>query len=184
MIELGAKDIAVFLAAIVTVATALAAYVGYRKRRLFYPRKKVSHRIVSHTLSDEKTFVRVEAKICNVGEVPIHLSWAKITLRRVIPCTEDFYKSLINGKSCPTGKSQEISWPILGTRFWDWGSGELELEPGEARSISGDFVIDHDIRAVESYSFVVDSLGDRDPIVGWSMSEIHELTQRTLGQLS
>lgn len=170
------KDFAAIFGTLAAGIMSIAAFVNYRRRRAGYPRKEMTHEMLHRRVCSDKRFVRVTIRVKNVGEVLLRLAAARITLRRVLPVQDEFYEMMVSGVRQPTDESQEIQWPLLGYRSWMWPKSQTDLEPGETETIIGDFIIDSDIKTVESYSFVVDYSAITDPPVGWRLAEIHDIT--------
>lgn len=165
-----------YLQAAETVLTLLAILVGaswtyklFRQKRQRYPRGGIEHFFDQLPVDEEKTLLRVSARVENKGDVLLRIVCGEIWLLLVRPYPSKLLAAIREGCDPVQPNKLEYEWPIIAERKSQ--SLKYEVEPGETEVIAFDFVLNSDIRSVLAYTHFVNET-KRSRLKFWQKHEI------------
>lgn len=158
------------------VALLVAGVWTYRlfvKNRISFPRVTIEIKSRVQDISDACRIIRVEMHVTNQGQVLLPVGDLECRLLQVLPVAGSLEARLREGESLILENAQRVSWPMLGSRTWNYASGEAEIEPGEGQSFCCDFSIDHCVALAEIYCHLSNPL--KAGAIGWTATAVIEL---------
>ena len=170
------KDIVEIVQGIVTIVAILAGgiwtYLAFVRKRLRYPRAKLSITIDSSQIAPDYRLVHVAVQIDNTGYVLLAPEYAEVRLRQVMPLPAEIESRLKPGFDPVAPDEKELPWPLIVRREWNWDPSDIEIEPGESDLLNADFVIIDTVEIVQIYTFVRNPKKRRTPR-GWGATLLH-----------
>jgi hypothetical protein len=171
------RDASEVLEALLTSAAIVVGgvwtYALFVRQRLRFPRADLELASQSYPMPARKQLVHVALRITNTGSVLLRPDYAELRLRQVLPVPEELSELPSDVDPVPAGRA-ELEWPMLVGREWQWGDGELEIEPGETDTLHADFVVEAEVRVMQLYAYVRNP-SKRKQGLGWSITRMDVL---------
>jgi hypothetical protein len=157
------------------VALAVAgwwAYSRFIKQRQPFPRAVVELVIAHRRLGPDRAFLRVVAKVSNVGNALLETEELRADVYQVLPLPPETEEKLAADRLIPEGE-REAGWLCLGTRT---GGGAGHIEPGEWDEFGFDFVIPGDVKTVFIYTYIK-NVTQKQRELGWTVTKLYDLDE-------
>lgn len=171
------------LEAIGAAATTIALFVAglwaywlFVKNRERFPRASVTHETMVVRVSNNQWLLHVSTVVKNSGKVLLPLDTAFVRLQLVRPLPASIGKALTAGQDPVPEGQQEVDWPLLRSRHWEWPRGAAEIEPGEQETLLADFFVDTSVDVVEVYSYVTNTT-KKGRTIGWGRTTLLDLAR-------
>jgi hypothetical protein len=155
------------------VALAVAGWWTYSrfiKQRQPFPRATVELVIAHRQLAAEHTFLRVVAKVTNVGNALLETELLRADVSQVLPVAPETAAKLAEGSLVPEG-DREAAWLFLDSRTGGW---PCHIEPGEWDEFGFDFVIPADVTVVFIYTYIK-NVTQKKRDIGWTVTKLYDL---------
>lgn len=146
------------------------AYSRFIKQRQPFPRATVELVIAHRRLSPEHTFLRVVAKVNNVGNALLETEELRADVYQVLPVAPETAGRVADGTLIPEA-GREAAWLFLGSRT---GGGPGHIEPGEWDEFGFDFVIPGDAKTVFIYTYIK-NVKQKKRDLGWTVTKLYDL---------
>jgi hypothetical protein len=168
-----------------TIALVVAGWWTYSlfvKQRHDRRRANLTHRLMELAIEGERTVVRVEVVVQNIGNVVLAPPKGTVKLYQVRPLPPEVLDALSTVDTTDTTRGDpaacELPWKRIAKMSFLIGEDNMVLEPGESDFLACDFVIP----ALVTSIFVRTELlcGDEDaPDQHWHHETLHELKLRS-----
>jgi hypothetical protein len=154
------------------VVGAIWTYNRFIKQREPFPRATVELVTSHRRLGDEHAFLRVVAKVNNVGTALLETQELRADVYQVLPLTGETTAKLADSALVPAG-GRDASWPCIGSI-----SGPLaaQIEPGEWDEFGFDFVIPADAATVFIYTYIK-NVTEKKRELGWTVTTLYDLDE-------
>ena len=145
-------------------------YTRFIKQRQPYPRATVELVIAHRELDADHTFLRVVAKINNVGTALLATDELRADVYQVLPVAPETAARLTRKALVPAGE-READLPCIESRS---GPFHAQIEPGEWDEFGFDFVIPHEVSTVLLYTYIK-NVTQRRRELGWTVTKLYDL---------
>jgi hypothetical protein len=148
------------------------AYTRFIREREPFPKATVELVTSHRQLGDEHAFLRVVAKVNNVGTALLETEELRADVYQVLPLTAASRERLA-GEDLVPGDSRDASWPCIGSH-----SGPLaaRIEPGEWDEFGFDFVVSADAATVFIYTYIK-NVTEKNRDLGWTVTTLYDLAE-------
>ena len=139
---------------IVTILAVLTAgYFAWRNGIIFRhrsPHINIAHDITHRVISPRYTHIAVTATLHNSSRVKVEFFNGLFVAQKLAPMededVEDLHDEIFNDAS--EERFRNFPWPTLEESRYSWGKDDLIVEPGEARTLTFEFMVGNEIKAV------------------------------------
>lgn len=160
---------------IVTIVAVLTAgYFAWRNGIIFRhrsPHINITHDITHRVISRHYTHIAVTATFHNRSRVKVEFFNCLFEAQNLAPLfdkeVEDLYRESLNDSGDELIRN--FQWETLERFQYSWDKDELAVEPGEAKPLTIEFVVDNDIEAVliTTYLYNVRAVGRLSETSDW-----------------
>ncbi len=115
------------------------------------PHIDITHDITHREISPLYTHIAVTATLHNSSRVKVEFFNGLFVAQKLAPMEDEEVYGLYNAsfeEISDIGRLIDFPWEILEGVRYSWDKDELIVEPGEARALTFEFVVDKDIEAV------------------------------------
>ena len=136
------------------VAVLIAGVIAWRNGIIFRhrsPHINITHDITHRVISPRYTHIAVTATLHNSSRVKLEFYDGLFVAQKLAPLADEEVDDLHSesfGDISDIGRLIDFPWEILEGVLYSWDKDELIVEPGEARALTFEFVVDNDIEAV------------------------------------
>ncbi len=145
-------------------------YTRFIKQRQPFPRATVELVIAHRELDAEHTFLRVVAKVNNVGTALLATEELRADVYQVRPVAPETAARLTDETLVPDGE-READLPCIGTRSLPFNA---QIEPGEWDEFGFDFVVRQEVSTVLLYTYIK-NVTQRRRELGWTVTKLYDL---------
>ena len=145
-------------------------YSRFIRQRQPFPRATVELVITHRQLVAEHTFLRVVAKVNNVGNALLETELLRADVYQVLPVAPETAAKLADGSLVPE-EGREAAWLFLDSRTGGWPG---HIEPGEWDEFGFDFVIPADVTTVFIYTYIK-NVKQKKRDLGWTVTKLYDL---------
>ena len=114
------------------------------------PHIDITHDITHRKISDGYTHIAVTATLHNSSRVKVEFFDGLFVAQKLAPLEDEdvdnFHSEAFNGAS--DERFGDFPWDTLEETRYSWGKYDLIVEPGEARSLTFEFMVDNEIKSV------------------------------------
>lgn len=172
------QQVAGSVESLVTVAAVVVGgfwtYKLFVKERQHFPSAIVNQELSVTLLSTGHQLVHVRLRITNTGKVLLELEWVRCRVQIVEPMNDRLAARLLQGEDLVLDGEQEVGWPVLSAREWEFEPGEAEIEPGEKEWLDCEFILEEAVRVIVLYGYVRNA-AKKGREIGWSSTKVVEL---------
>ena len=164
----------------ITVVAIIAggAFAIYRFRifRTIEPHIIVSHAVSHRLVGDSYVHIFVTAMLHNGSRVEVEIREATFALQMISPMT-DFAVEIFVAEASGGENPDYIQWPTLHDEMRSWNENELVVEPGASHSVSIEFIVSRDVRAVliDTYFYNQTYKGHSMSSQGWGVTTAYDI---------
>jgi hypothetical protein len=145
-------------------------YTRFVRGRQPFPRATVELVISHRQLDAQHAFLRVVAKVNNVGTALLATQELRADVYQVLPVHPDTAAKL-TGESLVKNDAREADWHCIGSRI---GRLPAQIEPGEWDEFGFDFVIPAGVATVFIYTYI-QNVTQRHRELGWTVTKLYDL---------
>ena len=143
------------------------AYMLFIQHREIMPKVKIDLHIVYRDIIDDKTWLRSEVFLENVGNTMLRVREIEARIQLVEPLDDVIVRRLQAGEHIVDPAYNVVMWPEMGKRNM---TINLHLEPGEKDIIPFEFFLPSEWRTIKIYVFMYNELSTN---LGWSSTAIY-----------
>ena len=147
------KDFQILVAVTVTIIGGIWGFYIFVAERNHLPKMELSISANCAIYDENQYIVYSKLIMKNVGKIAIKPLIGQVKLQQVAPP--------FDGKSVDFKKynylspnDDDVLWPLIGERNWEWCGGDTLLEPDESDELDVDFLVLKNLELVRLYGFI------------------------------